>query len=879
MGLLTSIASINNIQNGQKSTFEHNSKKADDINEQAITIELARHYNEETKKHAVKAQKAAIMARNMSHNLGSHVMAYLKQQMQSSMEIIYSKDCILHNLKPDGDKYSFKDGKNELPFLVGLGYFINYLQERQDYIATVATSYIPYPTPIDFKDAIVDGLNPDLKWKRHRTIGQKPFNILLNYIAKSEGYTREGIESNDNKGHYLRINYINYNLDLETPILISGFEEGALEALKGINAIQLGVPGGTIGRQAVFSIIENITRNAAKHEKNIDSNLNINLGLLDGARLKKYKDKGWISQEMFTDYENCLDTSNLYLLCVSYYTSINDKSSKDDLLKILWDGINEKYVDTIKEGDKPEQFVFVSTNKGIKEIRISASWLRGLLDEEEYTKQNLSPLVYVDIHPVEDNTKNSICYYIGLRKPYKVIIVKDESKKDSSLDVFKIINNELCVEMDATNWDKEGANCCYDFVIAQNKQVFELIKRTSSNRIINWEDCKQMFKSVIEKDSFTEIELMNILYAFHTGIGYSVSGIGCNIVQPILHIFDKDTNLYENDDNRVRILIGDSTLSEDTQYIYRTHHESQAKDFIVNNIRSNETFRDIRIEGITGSNSTVRQIRYAPNHDFCWYCSHIYALRQNVAIFDERLFDAINGISESILKELIVLNGWLQKEDNYDNILEHIFDTNRELFDKIRIRFKSKKELSNYVEQSLNPNLIENSYVHKSAIYAEKGVFIFNVCQYNDTMSVICIIPNREMNKCSFVEVAHICKDGTIKIVERGDFRQMLLSKNGSQVFDTISIHQGILDKVYSFVGCKDNTEKKRNITSQINERFGGVCSRLLIHSGRSKPTFKDMPQEVPFLQYSALENAVFDSKYTLIELLENARYEDNNNN
>ena len=672
--------------------------------------------------HAIKAQKAAIMARNMSHNLGSHVMAYLKQQMQSSMDIFRSKDNVLHDLKVDGNKYCFLQNETELPFLVGMGHFINYLQERQDYIATVATSYIPYPTPIDFKEAIIDGINPDLKWKRHRISGQKPFNILLNYIAKSEGYTREDIENGGSHDghHYLRINYIDYAIVEEDknktniteyskrPKLITGFEANDLEVLKGMNAMQIGVPGGTIGRQAVFSIIENIIRNAAKHEKNGEKNLDINIGLIDGSKLEKYHKKGWISADMFKDYENCVDCSNLYLLCISYHTSIQDEQSKRDLLEMLWTGINEPYVlrpedketnddkednkkDKDKKNDNVEEFEFISTNKGIKEVRISASWLRGDLDEEKYricfslhkNDGKLSPLVYIDIHSVENDT-NSICYYVGLRKPFKAIIVKDKENKDESLKIFECISPELRKEMISKDWGTDGVSCCYDFVIAQNDDVYNEIRKTSSNRIINWNECVNKFKSVLEQDSLTEEELMNVLYAFHTGFEYQGEDSFTESNEPTIHIWDAETVKYANDNIRELALVqsnktykgvvikdSDEQTSESTQYIYRTHHDNRAAQYI-NKKLSPDMFRDIRVEGISGSNSTTRQIRYAPCHNFQWYCSNIFALRQNVAILDERLFDAINGVGDSELSYINTLNKIYVIASDYDSFNEKL---------------------------------------------------------------------------------------------------------------------------------------------------------------------------------------------------------------
>ena len=112
-------------------------------------------------KAAEQSAKAAIMSRNMSHNLGSHVMAYLKQHLNSVQDMIRDnvlsqiimpdeiklkdlegwrkriEDTIEKNLR-DLEEQKRKSGINEvlpdsreqvkevaLPFLVGLGKFIS----------------------------------------------------------------------------------------------------------------------------------------------------------------------------------------------------------------------------------------------------------------------------------------------------------------------------------------------------------------------------------------------------------------------------------------------------------------------------------------------------------------------------------------------------------------------------------------------------------------------------------------------------------------------------------------------------------------------------------------------------------------------------------
>ena len=109
--------------------------------------------------------------------------------------------------------------------------------------------------------------------------------------------------------------------------------------------------------------------------------------------------------------------------------------------------------------------------------------------------------------------------------------------------------------------------------------------------------------------------------------------------------------------------------------------------------------------------------------------------------------------------------------------------------------------------------------------------------------------------------------------------------------FDRLSIHQGLLDKIYDKFGIRDNVEKKEEFTKLFYEKFcsgsviGPIASDnnviehyylpgLSIHSGRSKPNSHDMPQHIPFVVFSLLEHAVLDCKYELVQLLDSIAYE-----
>ena len=171
--------------------------------------ELARFKGDAIRPYAEKNAKVAIMARNTSHNLGSHVMSYLKHSLSSVNDMI--KDSVLGYIFSELDDIEMlfenpEEWKNKqkikkiddvtLPFLVGLGKFISYIQERQDFIACTAVDYSPTCSILNFKDFIYDELNPDKRYKRHPDRkGLKPANILLGNIAKSEGFSREIFDS------------------------------------------------------------------------------------------------------------------------------------------------------------------------------------------------------------------------------------------------------------------------------------------------------------------------------------------------------------------------------------------------------------------------------------------------------------------------------------------------------------------------------------------------------------------------------------------------------------------------------------------------------------------------------------------------------------
>lgn len=930
--------------------------------------DIEREKTHSAKKHAIKAQKAAIMARNMSHNLGSHVMAYLKQQLYTTESILSSQDHVLYDIY-DGTKENKPDYANlQLPFLVGLGQFINYLQERQDYIATVATSYIPYPSPIDFKEAIFDGINPDLKWLRHwkpNNQSNKPFNILLNYIAKSEGYTRQPIEIGQkpsNEGRYLQINYVDYNLENDKPVKIDGFSSKSMESAQGTNSISLAIPGGLIGRQAVFSIIENITRNAAKHEKVGNEKLEINIGLIDGSELNKYKEKGWISEEIYDCYSKADDIHNLYLFLITYKTNTKDDSL---VLESLWNGINEEYVHEVKTKEnssnehtksnetsgEDEKFIqFIETNKGIKEIRISASWLRGNIDEKEYREceykyadedqdcehlkrvkwpekedahKNKAPLVYVDIVNMPYNTGDvhSLRYIVGIKKQLGVKIIREDRYSESDIS---IISDENIKDWKIVKYDFEKDkkdDGCYEFVVVETDQIYNNLRPFLNNRVIKWSSCAKYVGQLSEKlkmvskkndneyQAYKAKTILEMLYSVFANVKWE----GNIEESEKIVIWDGDTvngkKIKVQDSNPVKEIVVNKfnkgivlgTADEPLQnyrHVYRTHHDSEAAKFITENIKSQELFQTLRVEGISGSNSTTRLIRYTPEFNYIWYCKHYYALNQNIAIIDERIFESTTGLSESdfanneqIDQDLSVIQelGNSSDDDFYHN-RKTLYFNNESLFDRHPELIKIEKSNINIFINSISAlkeiekNILEENKTSKSALLSQKGIWVFNIIpeKSNTVWMLVGYFHDIIQNKTLFVEIASINRriDGPGIIIKCKKLNYFKTILPNSDYFNKITIHQGILDKLYEFAECKKE-EHQKQVTQAIQEFFMGESSdiqrnncRMYIHSGRSKPVEDNMPQIVPFIQFSALDFAVNDSKYSLVEMLDFAKYQ-----
>lgn len=873
-------------------------------------------------KEAERSAKAAIISRNLSHNLGSHVMFYIKQKLESVSsifkegalkELIQSKSVedLINRLNKPVFNY-------EMPFLVGLGRFINYLQERQDYIATVATNHIPYRATINFKDAIYDELKPEKRSERHHldkdAKDRKPKNLLLDYIAYSEGIT-----SSENIKLLFRKDEMEGDITKKDESYFDG--SGKPEDVPmGLRNFNVSLPGGNLGRQAFFSIIENIIRNVAKHEsKHLDNNKNITLYIdkLSASDIKDVKGYSWRTGEGIVDIfdeEKKLGINNsykrfekdLYFLGITVKLDITNEI--ENTIKKISEGLHQNYLTS--EGQMDDNC------KGLKEIRISAAWIRGA-EMDNAIPDNEPPAV-----AIQKTDEGYLQYIICLPKPKKIAIVTNlvtieehqsddfcyftDEKFDFS-DNYKNIANFDLIICDIRIDEKELRNKIIeelsDEIIEEKieEKIKEKIKEIDNNynklrskvgsRLFRWENKIKTIEDAI-KDGTVYKEW--ICDAFNI----------TNEDLPQISILDakscaesslKIVKVSGTSDNNI--------LNYKDCIVFNTHYPGQTK---LEKKEDKDLFANAcYVEAISGGNSTDRLIR-REKRDWEWYAKHVAAGKAKVAIFDERLFemmmpkdDVVTISEEEKLKIRKKVEDYCNQNKNatYSEKLKYLKNilniTDSNVAAEILRNsgnnengFANPAELANRI---INRILSQKHKEHRTNSdyslawkYREKGIWAYNIEQIDNTIQIIgygapVVDPIGEYKQDFHTEViATIRKDNDGVRIVIGD------NIGWKNRFDFIVIHQGILDKIYKVLSI--NKPQKKEVTKLLFDYFSKLSGvevdkemflpQFIIHSGRSKPNSNDMPQQQPFLQFSALENAVRDCKYILTELLYSAHYE-----
>ena len=833
------------------------------------------------RKQSVKSAKAAIMARNMSHNLGSHVMFYIKQRLESVEKILQTgtlQDLVRSN-SIEGIRDRIKNASTqpgeEMPFLVGLGRFINYLQERQDYIATVATDYIPYKSSISFKDSIFDELKPDLRARRHnndKTIkGRQPANLLLDYIAYSEGF------------HPSKCIKLKFGDEFD------GTSQNVPNNLRKLN---IALPSGNLGRQAFFSIMENIIRNTAKHDGAINAIggvLGFQFDILDGEKLdnlnfiaiaddaEKENQKEWMIKRL-NCYGNKQNKENYYYIGI---TANSDGSVKNinDILQKIQNGLIDRYI--TDDGQMRDEY------KGIKEMRISAAWMRG------YGIDTDIPINEPPALAVRDNGGH-IQYVICLPRPKKIAFVYSKEKNindelmPEGLKVFKTMSRYLDNSIDemegGKNFVKENGIADYELIVCTEDDCNKIMPYVGSRIYICDDDEMSSLVEIVQcNDRKNEVNNIGDIY-----IKWLEQKFKFQSGNKLPKLVVNDSQAYENHINddkgsrkrkvelgydRIMFNSGDCVSN---QLVFSKHY---------NPIEHRFYDQALFVEGISGGNSTDRLLRQ-DEWTKEWYVKHMTAAMTNVAIFDERIYtNFIRQSTREWKKEELSI--WLDKHNDIlkdpdpvmalllemDSLSSEIKLENIEpLIEKLdgkNVFTESDEKLTAFLPLLPRKNWTDCSVAD---LYQRKGVWAFNIKVEENACGEKSVVIMGYTSEKGETEIARLTRGSTQKdyvLDVDNDFKKK---------FHFITIHQGILDKIYSALEIRK--EDKNCITDELFVKFSngvikdGYLPQFIIHSGRSKPNDTDMPQKQPFIQFAALDHAVKDCKYTLTELLYSAHYE-----
>jgi len=793
-----------------------------------ITAIITKQYQAVARTNSLRSTVAAIMSRNMSHNLGSHVLSNLKGELDDIGKIFKENHDIDENIP-------FKS-KN----LFGLKWFINYLQERQDFIATIGGFKNQTFMPVNFKTFVFDGLLPDHQYKRHEgsTNLHDHKNYLLEYIVKSENINRNQII----------IKFKNFESSMHKLQTDNDY--------KTLTQLNVSFPGGIVGRQAFFSIFENIIRNAAKHNE-IKDRLEITIDTPDD---NNYNTNEYIK---FTITDNLKSFNKTHC---NIEKAINEP--------IFTDGQENQ------------------GNKGIKEMKISAAWLRGISLEDIDSFKKIVDLNGFIIRPqIIDFTESngSLQYIFYLLKPKELLIYLDSTEKNNlsiSSAKIKLLNeNGIDIYTPKKFHKRKNHNLRHSLFIIPQQEQYE--NDTNIEKFFNqrrlYIDLKTLLNT-IKNNKNNPQKLITSFWKNYLNLDKDYN------LMPYIDIRPHETKKNEKKFERFRVQLNSDDYpnnnSSNIKILFK-HHNDTKNTF--NHFRENfeNLFNGLHfLEGISGGNSTELIANRTEKTELFYY-KLLQSCITDIIIIDERLWNNNSKTNITELTDIInckkslfnqttldKINKIDKKEEWAKNIIEKLdLNENEELLRDVSSSYDDKDEVGfldfiiekfggRKVQKSLTQCKKENKY--KYWLYKKKNIDILNI-----------IFNNRGNNQFEFYNL-NLEKVGTFSNNELKIETKLL--KLNEYPYKILSIHQGVLDKINNHLNDQKNKNneykiKINNAMEIIDKAFPANNYIRIIHSGRGTPSV-EIPKGFYFVPYASLENAFYDCKYSLTDLLYNAKTE-----
>jgi len=381
--------------------------------------------------HGSKAAVTAIMARNLSHNIGSHVLAYLIQELENKIRELEAK---IHNLREKAER-SEEPNRSKLNSHVkhlkhkqrGMRNHKNlyqYLQHRMDFVAEVTTAGPAWEMSLDFEKDIFPEFG-GLKASQDYL----PQEIILKYILHSEG---------------IDLSIGNFHLQVDD------------------RCNRISVPDGVVGKHAFYGILENFIRNAAKHYKGPSR---------EGLEIRiELRVPNHLPEKLRSDFIELRIWDMRPSSCRMFEIEENGRKVKKSIVEKLRGFIEVGKPNAALTNDEGE---LEPGGWGLKEMRVSAAFLRKL-DAKELIKKDSSgeefnpPLLEILCgdpsgkeflccsdtpscrHP--EGFQNRLGFRFYLRKPKELLVIA----KNATISVNNIFEIEKKEEPDLWKPDDSG---------------------------------------------------------------------------------------------------------------------------------------------------------------------------------------------------------------------------------------------------------------------------------------------------------------------------------------------------------------------------------------------------------------------------------------
>ncbi len=433
---------------------------------------------EEVKQHATRAAISQVMARNMSHNIGSHVMSNLVSDLGKNLfndKNPYRPDEDIYAIYPDIksqitaiqidnsflddelQKYIVSHLENQIAF-EQLAIYNNYVKCRMDYL-----SDITFGTPVmQTNKKVINELFQDLDKVR----------LLLDNIS---------------------------GLSINFPYKINF----TVQSVQGVNnELTVAIPNDLLGCQAFYNIIENVIRNTAKHNQG-----------------KKNVDGTTITTNVFVNFKEISENEDVNQKNIWYEVEVYDDVHVSDIDTLVKEQNTKINLSVLAENNQLR-----NSSLGLLEMQASAAYLRKLdiiniespaykvlLDNSIHTAKKLNILKAFSKNV---DGKNCLAYRFFVSKPTEYLFVgkfevmEDEARVGELLKmgVWFRTGKEFKDDLEKEN----GIVFNHQFVLHQaDSEVEKLIKSYQTYlpiRIVELSKKTATLINLLKAGSFSEIE-------------------------------------------------------------------------------------------------------------------------------------------------------------------------------------------------------------------------------------------------------------------------------------------------------------------------------------------------------------------------------------